>query len=607
MPLGSSHSLKEVRSSMLSKILWLLVVLGAFGVTVSVVQESRDGNLLLPSFYFLVYALIIFVSVKTNLAYTLRALTYLLVSYGLTLSEFFFFGVTGLSYVFMLSMVIFGGLLFGFRAGVGAIALLVVSITIAYWWFRNEFLLNNGAELFATDAVFNWFSGIVVFVSFSMMTLTALTMVLNLLEKSLKDKTQLVDDLQLEIVKSTESKSALAVSEGQYRALFERSNDAVFLIEKDSGRYIDANHSAQLLTGLSLKELQKLSVNELSPATALAIINSGSPRNIAIELGEITYPCRGGSDRLALVQCTPVNDDLAFIIAHDISMRKALEQQYSHAQKMEAVGQLAGGIAHDFNNSLQIIMGYGEIALHKIQRNMDAQSDLEAMFVAGARTRRLVSHLLAFRRRQVQELSDIELSSSVKNLLTFVSRTLGEHIHLQYLPSAENGMVRADITQLEQLLMNLCINARDAMNDKGKLTIKVMNQTLNKQFCALHPWAKVGQYISLSVTDDGAGMTPQVQARMFEPFYTTKSEEKGTGLGLSTVFGIVRQHNGLIDVSSRLGEGTSITIYLPRIIADHNKGEIVDINEDADCESAEDKQAENNSKLLNFPSHFIQK
>jgi len=249
----------------------------------------------------------------------------------------------------------------------------------------------------------------------------------------------------------------------------------------------------------------------------------------------------------------------------DISDRKNLEAQLLQAQKMEAVGQLAGGVAHDFNNLLQVINGYAEMALEGLPEHDPAHPCVREVVQAGGRAARLVAQLLAFSRRQVIDPADLDLNDVVAGMLDLVRRSLGERIAVEWLPGHQLGTVRADRVQVEQVLMNLCINARDAMPEGGRLTIETENVRLDGEYCRHETWAQPGRYVLLSVTDSGLGMSEAVLQHIWEPFFTTKEPGKGTGLGLSTVYGIVRQHDGLVHVYSEPDQGTTVKIYLPLV------------------------------------------
>jgi two-component system cell cycle sensor histidine kinase/response regulator CckA len=259
--------------------------------------------------------------------------------------------------------------------------------------------------------------------------------------------------------------------------------------------------------------------------------------------------------------------DLAFeLFAEDITERRALEQQLRQSQKMEAVGRLAGGIAHDFNNLLMVISGYSEFLLERLGTQPELRAPAQEIAGAADRASSLTRQLLAFSRKQMLAPKTVYLNSIVTENLKMLTRVIGEDIDL-VMRSAENlWPVRADAGQIEQVVMNLAVNARDAMPSGGKLTIETGNVTLDEEYARLHAPLRPGDYVMLALSDTGAGMDAETQAHIFEPFFTTKGP-KGTGLGLSTVYGIIKQSGGYIWVQSEVGKGTMFRIYLPRVAA----------------------------------------
>jgi PAS domain S-box-containing protein len=253
----------------------------------------------------------------------------------------------------------------------------------------------------------------------------------------------------------------------------------------------------------------------------------------------------------------------AIEMMEDVTEQLLLEQQFRQAQKMEAIGQLTGGVAHDFNNLLQIINGGTDLALEDTETGHPARESMAEVAAAGQRAARLVSQLLLFSRRQIMRPADLELNAVVSDLLKMLGRVIGEHIRIHWIPGSAPGAIHADRGMIEQVLMNLCVNARDAMPDGGVLTIETRIADIDADYCAHHVWAVPGRYALLLVTDTGCGMDRETLDRVFEPFFTTKGAGKGTGLGLATVYGIVKQHGGMISGYSEPGVGTTFKVYLP--------------------------------------------
>ncbi len=293
-------------------------------------------------------------------------------------------------------------------------------------------------------------------------------------------------------------------------------------------------------------------------------------RNGETETREWTYIQKDGSRLTVSLTVTAMLSEKGVLtgfigIARDITLEKKLEQQLIQSQKMECVGLLAGGVAHDFNNLLTPILGYSELLMAAFPEDDPRHKRLQQVKEAAERAKDLTRRLLAFSRKQIIELKPVDLGDVIRHFQNILRRTIRENVAINVVISPTLGKIRADAGQLELMLLNLSINAQDAMSDGGQMTIEARNAELDQGYTALHPELAPGPYVMLAVSDTGHGMDEKVMEHIFEPFFTTKELGKGTGLGLSTVYGIVRQHGGSIHVYSEKGHGTVFRIFLPRL------------------------------------------
>jgi len=354
-------------------------------------------------------------------------------------------------------------------------------------------------------------------------------------------------------------------SESRYRTLFNYAPDGIVIANPES-YYIDANASMCRMLGYTHKELVGLHASDIVAQAEIPQIN---PALQAIKADsnynrEWQFRRKDGSLFLAEVMATQMPDGNLLGMIRDITANRNLEKQLHQTQKMEAVGLLAGGIAHDFNNLLTVINGRSMLAMNRFNVGDKSRSDLEMIYMTGERAAALTRQLLAFSRQQVLEPVVLDLNAVTAEMNKLLRRLIREDIDLTTVLDPALKCVKADPGQIEQVIMNLVVNARDAMPGKGRLTIETTNVELNETYCRSHPEVKPGQYVMLAVSDTGHGMDAAVKAKVFEPFYTTKPQGKGTGLGLSTVFGVIKQSNGFIEVYSEVDKGTTFKIYLPQ-------------------------------------------
>jgi PAS domain S-box-containing protein len=375
-----------------------------------------------------------------------------------------------------------------------------------------------------------------------------------------------------------EAEESLRSSEENYRTLFSEMLDGFALHEiicnadgePADYRFLAINPAFERLTGLKKEDLIGRTVLEVMPDTERQWIDIYGKVALTGEPAFFNNYSAGLNKHFEVTAFRPAPNQFACIFS-DITERKQaeleknrLETQLQQAQKMESVGRLAGGVAHDFNNMLTVILGHAELALMKIDPTQPLFADMEQIHKSAERSASLTRQLLAFARKQVISPVDLDLNESVAGVLKMLQRLIGECIHLTWRPAANLWNVKMDPSQIDQILANLCVNARDSIVDVGDIIIETGNCSLDKEYCAQNLGFVPGDYLRLSVSDNGSGMDKETIEHIFEPFFTTKRMGEGTGLGLATVYGIVKQNNGFINVYSEPGCGTTFTIYLPR-------------------------------------------
>ena len=379
--------------------------------------------------------------------------------------------------------------------------------------------------------------------------------------------------LLLDISEQKRKEEMLQKSESKFRTIFERVAVGIALVSID-GQLVETNPALREMLRYGEEELRNRVFNEfIHPEDAAIDVDldqeliAGKRDHYQIEKrfirkdGGVVW-CqlnvsfiRGGQQERPFTIC----------MVEDITERKRLETQFFQSQKMETIGRLAGGIAHDFNNLLTVIKGYTQLSLNHIQEGDPCRENIEEIKSAAERAAELTNQLLTFSRRQILDMKVLDLNTIVRGLEKMTGRIIGEDIEMFTVLDDHLGRVKTDPGQLEQVILNLVVNARDAMPAGGKLAIETANVVLDDTYARTHIGVTPGSYVMLSVSDTGCGISPEIKELIFEPFFTTKEEGKGTGLGLSTIYGIVKQSGGSIWVYSEPGRGTTFKIYLPRV------------------------------------------
>jgi PAS domain S-box-containing protein len=370
------------------------------------------------------------------------------------------------------------------------------------------------------------------------------------------------------------SSESLRAAEAKFRGLLESAPDPMVVVNRE-GRIVLVNAQAEETFGYRREDLlgqpmdilvpEKLREKCLEYRTGFLRGPQRSPIGATLEIYGLR---RDGNEFPVEIKLSMLETEEGLwgcAAIRDLTERRKLEQQFRQAQKMESIGTLAGGIAHDFNNLLTVILSYSSSLSDELPRDSRHRRAAEQVHVAAERGAALTSQMLAFSRKQVFQLRVVNLNDIIRNLLKMLQRIIGEHIEIKIALAEDLAPVKADAGQLEQVLMNLSVNARDAMPQGGRLTLETRNVELDEDFVRLHVGSAPGPHTLLTVSDTGMGMDAAVLARIFEPFFTTKGPGHGTGLGLAMVYGVVKQSGGYIGPSSEVGKGTTFKIYLPQV------------------------------------------
>ncbi|MGA2554979.1 MAG: response regulator, partial [Verrucomicrobiota bacterium] len=374
---------------------------------------------------------------------------------------------------------------------------------------------------------------------------------------------------RLQIAELARTNESLAMSEERFSKAFHENPLPSAIQRVPDQRFVDVNQRLAEVAGYQRQEMIGRSPAELflwEKPSLVAPWYEGLLRQESVRDQEAKLRNRTGVLHEMLVSLSPVclgGQSHALLLAQDVSERALLERQLRQAQKMEAIGQLAAGVAHDFNNILTVVQGHADLMQRSLVADCPEKESLEQIASAAARAATLIRQLLMFSRKQVMQFRHLDLNDILSNAIAMLQRLVGEHVQIGFCPQSPMPAIHADSSMVEQIAMNLAVNARDAMPNGGQVTITTSLQRIHRAPTPMDPEQRDGDYVCLTFSDSGIGMDTQILARIFEPFFTTKAVGKGTGLGLSTVFGIVRQHKGWLEVESKPNHGTTFRVYFP--------------------------------------------
>ncbi len=576
-------SLVSMQRRLLRGMLVILLLLGLPALAVACLEAVRldqlSGIFLYGSFYLVVF----FTALSfERLPFGFSAGVMLACLYLISLFNLVHFSFGGAGIEIFLTLSVLATVLLGIPLGLATAGICLVSILGVGMAFVYGVIDVTPGMPATTGQLISWITASAVFSLLSGALILSSGMVQQHLIRSVKTVQQQADDLSMvnenlseEIGQRTQAEDRLKQSELQFRTLFEMAPDAFYLTDLE-GKFLDGNKAAETLMGVSREKFIGKSFQTLHilPRDQLPLAFALLEKNIRGEKtgpDELDLKSRSLGEIVVEIHTCPfeLNGQRVILgIARDVSERKKLEAHFNQARKMESIGRLAGGVAHDFNNMLSIIIGNTELALEQAPPGHPLHQALNEIFNAANRSAVITRQLLGFARRQAVAPRALDLNRTVEAMLDMLRRLIGENINLSWHPAPDLWLVKIDPSQVDQILVNLCVNARDAIGDVGRIIIETRMTELKQLSGGRQEDFIPGDFVVLAVSDTGCGMDKQTLANLFEPFFTTKDLGKGTGLGLATVYGIVRQNSGVIHVNSSPGNGSSFEICLPRYLSD---------------------------------------
>lgn len=570
----TAHLLADLRLKVLDNILRAMFVLGGMATLVSSIEVSQEGNNLLAATYVALYGVIVVATFFWGLGFAVRATMFQFTLFALAVSELYFFGIASQSLMFLFGYVVFAGMFFGMRRGIFAFMVSLLALVATAWYYVNGVAPADLPMHGVSTELFNWPGPVLAFVFLSATALISITMLLSRLNESLLESRALLKNLKSRIEQNEETTRTLRASEARHSLLSEHGSEIIWETGPDQIiTYVSP--SVESVLGwtpeniLGRPFIQTISLLRNADADALKErfkqFAEGESESVS---GEANFRIKGGGRRWCSIRAVRVLDENGQTrcvqgVVRDISRRKTLEEQLLHSQKMEAMGQLAGGIAHDFNNLLGAIAGSAELL--SISENLSEKQRKSVGIIercSGLATK-LTGQLLSFARKGKTTSVPIDVHALVRNVEQMLSHAIQRRIRIEITIAEGDEFPVGDPDQLQSALLNLCINARDAMTDGGVLRIETDYLDRETPVETEHGTLEPGRYLRVRVSDTGEGMDEETQKRIFEPFFTTKGAEKGTGLGLPSVLGCVESHGGWVEVESVIGEGTTFSMMLP--------------------------------------------
>lgn len=583
----SNVGLYDIRERILNNLLITISILSLAPLIASIYRVGTIGWQI--SMYFQIAGYLVLGTTTVfyrKIPYLYKAAVLISICFILGCANTLDMGLFGSGMLFLVFAIILATILINVRAGgaliiAGLTVLVIVAAGVNQGWIKFEFNLEA-----ASTAYTSWISRIMAFGLFSAVLIVSLGRLITYLVDSsrvLENHSQELERknvaLLQEISTREKTEQALIKSEGKYRLLAEYANDVIWTVDLNLNMtYISP--SVEQVRGYRVDEIMAMEIKEQLTPESYALVKKILAEELESEKDPTSNPnrsrtleiqtrCKDGTTKWSEIKVSFIRDakgKAAGIVGvgRDIGEKKDLLKQLIQAQKMEAIGVLAGGIAHDFNNLLTVINGYTDLLIQDASPDDPVLQELEQIRAAGQRATSLTSQLLAFSRKQVLQPRILNLNDIIVETDKMLRRLIGEHIELKTIPCPDLHTINADPVQIQQIVMNLAVNARDAMPNGGTLTIETANVDFDDPYLAGHPVAKPGPYVMVAVSDNGVGMDEKTQSSIFEPFFTTKTKGQGTGLGLSTVYGIVKQSGGFIWVYSEPEEGTTFKIYFPR-------------------------------------------